>query len=166
MANMVSKHITILGIGNFLFRDEGVGVRVIQELQERYAFSDNVSVVDGGVLGLDLLGIISKADHLIVFDAVKNKERPGEMYRLAGDAIPARIRAKTSLHQVDFLEALAVCQAPDKVPETVILGVEPEDIESFSVDLIPAVQTKVEMMIDRVLAEMDRLGAAYQKRSM
>lgn len=144
---MVSKHITILGIGNLLFKDEGFGVRVIQELQERYAFSDNVSVVDGGVLGLNLLGIISKADHLIVVDAVKNKGRPGEMYRFAGDDIPARIRAKNSLHQVDFLEALTVCQALDKVPETVILGVEPEDIESFSVHLTPTVQTKIDLMI-------------------
>ena len=84
---MSVKHILILGIGNTLFSDEGFGVHVVERLQERYDFADNVSVVDGGVLGLGLMGIISQADHLIVVDAVRNKGRPGDFHRLDGPAI-------------------------------------------------------------------------------
>ncbi|MCK7504709.1 MAG: hydrogenase maturation protease [Desulfobacterales bacterium] len=65
--------------------------------------------------------------HLVVVDAIRNRGKPGDLYRLEGDAIPERIRAKNSLHQVDFLEALTLCQAFDNVPQTVIIGVEPED---------------------------------------
>jgi hydrogenase maturation protease len=87
------------------------------------------------------------------------------MYRLDGEAIPERIRAKNSLHQVDFLEALTLCQALDKVPETVILGVEPEDIETLSTELTAATQSKVDPIIDKVLSEIKRLGASYRAKN-
>ncbi len=155
--------IMILGVGCTLYSDEGFGVRVIETIQERYEFPDNVLVVDGGVLGINLLGVISKPDHLIVVDAIRNKGKPGDLYRLAGEAIPERIRAKNSLHQVDFLEALTLCQALDKVPKTVIVGVEPEDIETMSIELTRTTRAKVDAVIDMVLAELDRLGVSYKK---
>jgi hydrogenase maturation protease len=161
---MDKKHVMILGVGCILFSDEGFGVRVIEKLQEQYEFPDNVSVVDGGVLGVNLLGVISQADHLIVVDAIRNKGNPGDMYRLYDEEIPERIRAKNSLHQVDFLEALTLCQALDKVPDTVIVGVEPEDIETLSTELTPVIQLRVDPMIQMVLTELDRLEVSYFKR--
>jgi hydrogenase maturation protease len=162
--NECSPAIMILGIGNILFSDEGFGIRVIEKIQEIYQFEDNVDVIDGGVLGINLLGIICKPDHLIVVDAIRNQGKPGDLYRLEGDSIPERIRAKNSLHQVDFLEALTLCQALDKVPETVILGVEPEDIETMSTELTPTTQSKVNPIIDKVLNEIKRVGGSYRKR--
>jgi hydrogenase maturation protease len=162
---MDSPHIMILGVGNILFSDEGFGIRVIERLTDLFEFPENISIVDGGVLGMNLLGIISEADHLIVVDAVRNGSHPGSLVRLEGAEIPARVRAKNSLHQVDFLEALTMCQALDKVPQTVILGVEPQDIETLSIELTPLIQTKVDPMIEMVLAEIARQGASYHRRS-
>jgi hydrogenase maturation protease len=153
----------IIGVGCILYSDEGFGVRVIQKIQELYEFPDNVSVVDGGVLGVNLLGVISQPDYLIVVDVIRNKGNPGDIYRLEGKQIPERIRAKNSLHQVDFLEALTLCQALDKVPETVIIGVEPEDIETLSIDLTATTQSRMEEVISLVLAELDRLGVPYKE---
>jgi len=116
------------------------------------------------VLGINLLGVISKPNHLLVVDAIRNRGNPGDLHRLEGDAIPERIRAKNSLHQVDFLEALTLCQAIDKVPQTVIIGVEPEDIQTLSLVLTPTVQAQVEPVIRMVLAELDRLGVSYRKK--
>jgi len=161
---MKPEQITVLGVGNILLRDEGVGIRVIEKMQERYEFPEHVSIVDGGTLGLSLLGVISEADILIVVDAVKNGEKPGSLYRLEGEEVPKRILAKNSLHQVDLLETLTSCQAFDKVPETVILGVEPLDIESLSIELTPTVQEKVDPLIHMVLKELDRLGAHYHQK--
>ena len=158
---MTSKHIVILGVGNILFRDEGVGIRVIEKLQEQFEFPENVSVVDGGTLGLSLLGVISEADYLIVVDAIKNNGEPGRLYRLDGEEVPKRIRAKNSLHQVDLLETLTLCRALDRVPETVILGVEPLDIESLDIELTPTTEAKVESLVSMVLKELDRLGVGY-----
>lgn len=155
----------VLGLGNVLFTDEGFGIHVIEKLQKICKFPDNVSIVDGGVLGLNLLGIICQADYLIVVDAIRNNGEIGSLYRLEGDAIPERIRAKNSLHQIDFIEALTMCQALDKVPETVILGIEPKDIETVSINLSPITHEKIDRMIDMILAEFDRLGVLYQKGS-
>lgn len=159
-----SQHIMILGVGCILFSDEGFGIRVMEKLLDLYDFPDNVSLVDGGVLGINLLGVIAEADQLIVIDVIRNKGKVGSLYRLDSDEIPQRIRAKNSLHQVDFLEALTLCQVLDKVPETVIVGVEPEDIETLSIDLTPAIQTKIDPVLDMVLVELDRLEVSYQKK--
>jgi len=97
-------------------------------------------------------------------DAIRNRGNPGDLYRLERDAIPERIRAKNSLHQVDFLEALTLCQALDKVPETVIVGVEPEDIETLSLELTPTIQSRVDPVIDMILEELRRLGGSYWEK--
>ena len=161
---MEDKQIIILGVGNLLFTDEGVGIRVAEALQDRYEFPQNVRVIDGGTLGLNLLGVISEADQLIVVDAVRQGGEPGSLYRLAGEQIPLRIRAKNSLHQVEFLEALTCCQALDKVPETVIVGVEPEDITTMSIELTATVGARVDDLVKAVLKELTNVGGSYCTR--
>ena len=164
-ASTTQPQITVLGIGNILLTDEGFGVRVVERLYDMYEFPDNVSLVDGGVLGINLLGVIAEATHLIVVDAVKNRQPPGTLYRLEKDELPERILLKNSLHQTDFLETLTLCQAIDKVPETtVVLGVEPEDILTHSVDMTPTVAALVDEMMDLVLRELDHLGVTANKR--
>jgi hydrogenase maturation protease len=161
---MNDKKILILGVGNILFSDEGLGVRVVEKLMEGYEFPENVSIEDGGVLGLNLLGVISSADHLIVVDAIRNGGNPGTVYRLEGEEIPRRILAKNSIHQVDLLEALTLCQALEKTPETVILGVEPEDIETLSLNLTAPVSEKLDDLSDMVLEELKRLDSTYSQK--
>jgi len=155
---MEQKRITIMGVGNILFTDEGVGVRVLEKLSAQYDFPSNVSMVDGGVLGMNLLGTISEADYLIVIDAVRNGQPPGTLYRLEGEDIPKRVLAKNSLHQVDLLEALTFCQALDKHPQTVIIGIEPEDIKTVGLKMTPTVTHKMPAMVEMVVLELAHLG--------
>lgn len=161
---MESKQIVILGVGNLLFTDEGVGIRVAEALQDRYEFPENVKVVDGGTLGMNLLGVISGAHHLIVVDAVRNSGEPGTLHRLAGDEIPKRILAKNSLHQVDLLEALTCCQTLGKAAETVIVGIEPEDITTMGIELSATVGARVDDLVQAVLKELTDVGGSYCAR--
>lgn len=160
---MKKKRVTVLGLGNILLSDEGFGVKVVLNMMKNYQFPENVSLVDGNVLGLNLLGIISGSDYLIVVDAIKNSGKPGTVYRIDTEDIPGRIRAKNSLHQVDFLETLTLCQALDHVPETVIFGVEPEDIETVQDKLTPEIRAQINPVIELVLAELSKIGISYQK---
>jgi hydrogenase maturation protease len=162
--DIYSPEVMILGIGSILYSDDGFGIRVIEQIERDYEFPDDVLVVDGGVLGINLLGVISKPNHLVVVDAIRNRGNPGDLYRLEGDAIPERIRAKNSLHQVDFLEALTLCQALDKVPKTVIIGVEPEDYQTLSLVLTPTVHARIEPVIQMVLDELTRLGVSHRRK--
>ena len=158
-------HIMVLGIGNILLTDEGFGVRVIEKMQEMYDFPENVSLVDGGVLGMNLMAVISEADHLIVVDAIRGSGEPGTLYRIDNEDIPERIRAKNSLHQIDFLEAMTFCRyGLDKVPQAVIFGVEPQDIQTWGVELTPLIHSRMGDMMEKVLEELTRLGVHYQKK--
>ncbi len=157
------KDIMVIGVGNVLMKDEGFGIHVVKRMEQMFEFPENVEIVDGGVLGVHLLGIISKPDHLIVVDVIRNGGKPGDMYRIEQKDIPQRIRAKNSVHQVDFLEALTLCQAMDHQPEAVILGVEPEDITTLETDLTEAVEKQVGPIIDLVLAELEKLGVTCKK---
>ncbi|MCK7511225.1 MAG: hydrogenase maturation protease [Desulfobacterales bacterium] len=116
----------ILGIGSILFSDDGFGIQVAQKIEQEYEFPDNVLVVDGGVLGINLLGVISKPKHLIVVDTMRNKGAPRRSLP-SGGRVPSRSASGPRIPciQVDFLEALTLCQALDNVPKTVIIGVEP-----------------------------------------
>lgn len=158
-------NIIIIGIGNILLTDEGFGIRVVQAIEKQYTFSENVSIVDGGVLGIHLVGLISEADYLIVVDAVRNNSAPGTVHRIEDESVPERIRQKNSLHQIDFLEALTYCRhGMEHMPETVILGVEPQSIAAYCDRLTPLIQSRVEDMIRRVLEEVTRLGGSYQDK--
>jgi hydrogenase maturation protease len=161
---MEKKQVTVLGVGNILLSDEGFGVKVVLKMMQNYQFPENVCLVDGNVLGLNLLGTISDSDYLIVVDAIKNNEAPGTIYRIDAQDIPKRIRAKNSLHQVDFLEALTLCRALDRVPKTVVIfGVEPKDIETVQDKLTPEIKNQINPVIDMVLAELTKIGISYQK---
>lgn len=157
-------HITVLGVGNILLKDEGVGVRVVERLANQYAFPEHVRVVDGGVLGVRLMGIIADTDVLIVVDAVCNHKPPGTLYRLADDQVPRRVLAKQSMHQMDLPEILALCGAIDKHPQVVVVGIEPEDMTTMDIELTPTIAEKVDAMVAMVLKELDGLDVLYSPK--
>ena len=158
--------ITVLGIGNILQRDEGAGVRAAHELDECWEFPDHVQVIDGGVLGLSLMSVIENADVLIVIDAVKLGGRPGDLFRVPWDEITDRTRYKDSLHQVDFVEVMSLLPLIATVPPTVIIGVEPEDIETWTLELSPVVAEKIPDLCQMVIEELEAHGVTPKKREV
>lgn len=161
---MSTKRILVLGVGNILLRDEGVGVRVVERLQAGYHFSSNVSLMDGGILGIKLMEAISSSEFLIVVDAVLNGQPPGTFYRLTGEEVRKSVAFKYSLHQTDLLETLACCELVGNRPETVVLGIEPEDFSPWSDELTPTIQSRVAELSERVLLELEQAGGSYRPR--
>lgn len=159
--------ILILGVGNILYTDEGFGVRVAEELQSRYQFSPNVTVLDGGTLGLRLMGPIMESDYLIIVDIVLNEGKPGDMFRLLGQDLQKACAFKNSMHQTDLLDTLSQCSLVGHVPDDVILyGVEPVNYEDMSAALSPELEAKLPEVMDAVLAEVEKAGGSYHARSV
>lgn len=150
----------MLGVGNVLLHDEGVGIRTLNILQARFDFPANVDLVDGGVLGLKLTGTMMQADEVIIIDAVRGGCEPGTVYRFEWDARPDHIRYKDTLHQLDLNETMAVLPLVGKRPRVVVIGVEYQDISAWGVELTPVVQAAMGKMIEAVLAELEDLGAS------
>jgi hydrogenase maturation protease len=145
--------IVILGIGNLLLSDEGVGVHVANELM-KVTLPPNVSVVEGGTDGFRLLNVITEADRLIVIDAVKGDAAPGSIYRFDVDDVrccPSGF--KTSVHQVGILEVIDLSSLIGKTPHTTVIGIEPKTLE-MSMELSPEVREKIPRIIELVLDEL------------
>lgn len=155
------NRILVLGVGNILLRDEGVGVRVVERLQEMYTFSPNVRLLDGGTLGLRLLEPITEAGYLIVVDAIRTGQPAGTIERLSLATLRKRISLKNSLHQLDLLETLAYAQFLKNLPETVIVGIVPEDTVTLSLELSETLRARLEDLVSVVLEEITGAGGGY-----
>lgn len=150
--------IIVLGVGNILLRDEGVGVRVIERLQESYSFPDNVELMDGATAGLDLLPFMEGASRVIIVDTVKTSEPPGSIFRFTPDDIDRKVPYKTSLHQIGMVEVFAIAEALGKKMEAVIIGIQPEDMDSWGLELTPTIEAKIPELMEQVIKELDALG--------
>src|SRR3990172_12155045 len=140
----------ILGIGNILLKDEGVGVHVVKKLKEM-SLPDNIEVLDGGTAGLDLVDFISNRKKLIVIDAVKAGEKPGTIYRLTEENLDIKPKAIMSFHDIDFLDALHMSDVMSEKPEeTIVIGIEPKDM-SDGTELLPEIEERIPRIIEMVM---------------
>jgi hydrogenase maturation protease len=147
------KDILIMGVGNILLRDEGIGVHVVKRLKEM-SLPENVEVLDGGTAGLELVDFMENRRKLIVIDAVKNGERPGTIYRLTEKNLKIKPKAIMSFHEIDFLDALYMSEVMKNRPkEVIVIGVEPKDM-SDGLDLSPEIEERIPRIIEIVMEEL------------
>ena len=153
------KETLVLGLGNILLRDEGVGVRVVEHLLAHYEFPEGVRVLDGGTLGLDLLPLLEKASRLLVIDAVQARKEPGTLVRLTRDEIPTFLDAsKVSPHQEGLQDLLAVALLKGYLPEEVVFWGAQIGTMGVGLDLSPPVAAQVEALGEKVLTELRQWG--------
>ncbi len=150
--------IAIIGIGNILLKDEGVGVRVIQELMDNYTFPTNIQLIDGGTLGPHLLNYIKGFEEIIVIDAIQGGEEPGTLYKFLLDQIPLEVTTKLSTHQVGVLEVLSQVKLLGEQPRVTFIGVEPQDISPWGMELTPFVKDKIPALIEIIFSELEEHG--------
>lgn len=158
----------VVGFGNILMGDEGVGVHIVQELQKNYSacgkkhsntVNHSVEFIDGGTAALDVLLSIGSVDKLIIVDAVKKGGRPGDVYRFHPELVEKIFNGfgkhDTSLHDLGVIEALKVSAVLDRIPKEIIfIGVEPEDITP-KMELSSAVKKEIPKIMKVILSELE-----------
>jgi len=154
--------VLVVGVGNVLLRDEGVGVRVACEIQERVnvrPWADDVRVIDGGTLGLDLLPLIEDCRALLIADAVELGAAPGTTRVIRGPAIHGTLAGHVSPHQVGVGDLVAAARLVGQLPEdTTLIGIQPGLIE-IGLELSEPVEAAVPTAVDLVDRELRRLVA-------
>jgi len=152
------KPILILGIGNLLLKDEGVGIHVVQKMKKMHLFRRarfrNVEIMDGGTAGLDLLSYMEGRKKVIVIDSVRGGRKPGTIYRLTPENLKTDTNKILSLHQIDFQQALHLAGQLGKYPEAVIIGIEPKDFSSWGMELSPVIRKRIPKIIELVMEEV------------
>jgi len=152
---MAGTSTVIIGIGNLILKDEGIGVHVIRELEGR-ELPPGVEVMDGGTATMELLGIIQEAERIIVVDALRAGGEPGTIYRVLPEDLMSETGRPLSLHQVGLLEVLGMAEQLGGHGKVVIIGVEPKEI-SWGTELTVEVEAKVPRVIEAVLEEVGTL---------
>lgn len=149
------KHVLILGLGNPLLGDEGIGVRVVEELRE-LELPAGVEAVVGGTAGMGLIGLMEGYQRVIIVDAADMGQPPGQVIRFT----PAEARFNTvesplSLHQMGVGEMLDLAEALEMAPaELIIIGIQPARIEEGA-ELSPEVEGAIPRVIRIILDELD-----------
>lgn len=150
--------VLVLGVGNLVMGDDAVGVLAAQQLQQGYRFSDNVEIIDGGTLGLDLLPMLENITHLIMIDAVETGNKVGTCVRLCGNELPIALQTKVSAHQMGLKDLLAVSELMGHLPkEMVLIGVQPGSIE-MEIGLTVEVKNQLMTLVSNVLSELAGWG--------
>jgi len=166
------KAITVLGIGNVLWADEGFGVRCVEALQQRWTFKTppgqpDVELIDGGTQGLYLIHNVQGASHLLIFDAIDYGLQPGTIKLIENEEVPKFMGAKKmSLHQTGFQEVLALAQFTGHYPEQVLLiGCQPEMLDDFGGSLRPCIKLAMEDALALGVDALRRWGVEVHART-
>lgn len=150
--------ILVMGLGNLVMSDDGLGGRVITELEKRYQPNPQVNLLDGGTLGLDLLPRLEGIDQLLIIDALQMDVPPGTIFRLEGDDVPRAFANKLSVHQMGLQDLLAVAELQGHLPrQLVVIGAQSATIE-MSMDFSPAIAAAFDAVIAAVLDELAAWG--------
>lgn len=149
-----TKKVLILGVGNILLRDEGVGVRAVEKIKNEYPLPDEIEVMDGGSLGLRLLPYLEGREAIFIIDAVDGRDKPGDIFRIEGEDIEEIYNArKLSSHQIGLREVLALARLQDIMPKKLCLfGIQPYTVD-LGLDLSEPVSSRLDELIEMILDE-------------
>ena len=148
----------VLGIGNLLYSDEGVGVQALAALQAKLGEQDAVEILDGGTLGLDLLPLVESSSHLLVLDTINASKSPGTLVELRDSEIPLYAGIKLSEHQATFQEVLGLASVRGQLPPHLhLIGVQPAVLD-MGMELSPVVAAAVPLMVERALRMLREWG--------
>jgi len=150
----VGHTVTVLGVGNPIMADDGVGLALLAAVQAARP-DDRIEYVDGGTGGMELIPVVQDADRLLILDAVAGK-LPGQVIELTGDQVPRMLSAKLSPHQVGLLDVFTAARLLGREPaEVEVVGVTPQVVD-LSLDMSPPVKGALEEAAAKACAVIDR----------
>jgi hydrogenase maturation protease len=159
------RRTTVIGLGNPLMGDDGLGVLAIQRLQDRYVLPPSVEVIDGGTWGMRLLPAIEDAESLLLIDAIDLGRAPGILVVLSRDEIPRTFVHKLSPHQIDVGEVVALCDLRGRFPrQALAIGLQPEHI-AFGSGLSECVASRLDTVAGAVVHQLEAWGHACRPRA-
>jgi hydrogenase maturation protease len=159
-----AQPVLVLGLGNILLQDEGVGVRVVQQLRHDYICQAEVEIMDGGTAGMALYEHIIGRSHLVVIDAVRSGNPPGTILMLENEEVPVFLNNRISPHQLALSDILAVLQiAGERLPEVILLGIEPARLET-GVGLSATVSSQLDTLLQITTETLQEIGYPLQRK--
>ena len=156
--------IVVLGVGNILLTDEGLGVHVVEDLKANYTFTPQISLIDGGTMGMELLTYMRGMKKILLIDAVNGGEAPGTIYEFPHRELEQYFTDHISVHEVgmqDILRIRAIQENP--LEDAIVIGVEPESLDVGFEPSAP-VQKALPEVKERVLRVLREWGVQIEPK--
>ena len=151
MESLYAKEITILGIGNTILSDEGFGVKVVEYLKKNYDFPENVALIDGGTLGVELQHFIIGTKKLLIIDSIDGGAPAGKIFHLRGDEILKHFTQKISAHEIGIQDILTMLEITGKkIPVVELIGAQPYSLDAGT-ELTEPMKKLVPIFAEKVL---------------
>lgn len=153
------KKLLVLGVGNILMMDEGIGVHAVHELLKEKEIwpEEELDIIDGGTFTQDIFYLFVEYEKILVLDIVKGGSRPGTIYRLTEDNLRQNQKQTLSLHDIDLLDSLSMAElASGRKPELHVLGIEPEKI-NWDMKLTPTLDALFPQYVELARREISQL---------
>jgi hydrogenase maturation protease len=148
--------VLILGVGNLLLTDDGFGIHLINALKDT-VLPANITLIEAGTVSHQLIPLFREVDYLIVIDAVEAGDTPGSLFRFSPEDMTFRSEQKVSLHQISLMDVLHMAALTGGKPTTVIIGVQPKDTASWSMELSDELKTAIPKVKDLVFQELRKI---------
>jgi hydrogenase maturation protease len=156
----------VVGAGTIIFQDEGVGVYAQKYLEQNFTFDKDITFVDGGVLGFQLMTYYQDYDRVLILDTITmENDTAGSIYNLPANELLGLGSYKQTAHEVEIVEMLEICSLLDKMAEVNIIGIVPEDISSVNVGLSQTLQTQFPHFIKTTLDQLEKSGIQHTKKT-
>jgi hydrogenase maturation protease len=160
----MKKRNIVIGVGNMLFKDEGIGIYASEYIKQNYEFDDKeLEVIDGGTLGFKLMTYFQEYDNVIILDTVSIEDKVGDIYRLPSDVLLGLGNYRKTAHEVEIVEMLEIVSVLDSYANVIIIGIIPEDIITVQIGLTLAMENKFEEFILNSIKEIESLGIKATK---
>ena len=158
MSETGRKEALVIGLGNPIMADDGLGVAALERLREGWTLPRSVRLVDGGTWGMNLLPLVEEASELLLLDAIDRGAPVGELVVLEREEVPRFLGLKLSPHQVDLREVLALAELRGSLPQKLVaMGLQPARVEMFS-GLSPELECRMDRLLAAVIERLERWG--------
>jgi hydrogenase maturation protease len=157
---------SLIGLGNILMRDEGIGVHAVEALRKKYDFPDRIRLLDGGTMGLDLLPYIEGMEGILFIDALDLEKEPGTMAVLEEDEIPSILQPAFSFHQVGLSDLLFAAEFMGMKPSKIaLIGIQPEKIET-GLTLSETLNENFGKLLETILEKLREWGVEFREKTI
>jgi hydrogenase maturation protease len=154
----------IIGIGNVLQKDDGLGVYAASYLNENYSFSEEIQIINGGVEGIHLLNVLEENDHVVILDCLQLRDAPASIYAIPAKEISGYGLNNGGAHEIGILQCMDMLELQGKeIPQAIVLGVVPAEV-TFAFGLSDELTKAFESFISVVLQYLDKQGISHEKK--
>ena len=153
--NLNREKILVMGVGNILMADEGIGVEIVNKMQA-LDLPDHVELLDGGTAGLDLMPYMKDKKKIIIIDCIDTEDPPGTVYRMTPlDLEEISTFTISSMHQIGLAETIQMSRLLGNNADVIIIGIAPKNFKKYSLEISPELEGVIDRVIEIVLQEIE-----------